>query len=131
MKFRVAFLLSLLVGAPSAFAQSGETINQLSPGTALRGNELIPMYQGSNPAVTTTPSAIATYTNATAGNYPSGFNTVDATKYSGADMCAKISAAAAAPPNSFPEGGTIDARGVTGTDKWPGNIIANWPGGGA
>ena len=61
MKRHLAFFLSLLLGAGSAFAQTGETINQLSPGAGLAGTEQIPMYQGSNPAVTTTPSALATY----------------------------------------------------------------------
>jgi hypothetical protein len=61
MKRHLAFLLSLLLGAGSAFAQSGETINQLSPGAALQGTEQIPMYQAANPAVTTTPAAVATY----------------------------------------------------------------------
>ena len=61
MKRHLAFLLSLLLGAGSALAQSGETINQLSPGAALSGTEQIPIYQGSNPAVTTTPSAVAAY----------------------------------------------------------------------
>ena len=61
MKRHLAFLLSLLLGAWSAFAQSGETINQLSPGAALQGTEQIPMYQAANPAVTTTPAAVATY----------------------------------------------------------------------
>src|SRR5271169_5637139 len=61
MKRHLAFLLSLLLGAGSALAQTGETINQLSPGAALQGTEQIPIYQGSNPAVTTTPSAVAAY----------------------------------------------------------------------
>lgn len=61
MKRHLAFLLSLFLGAGSALAQSGETINQLSPGAGLSGTEQIPMYQGSNPAVTTTPSAVAAY----------------------------------------------------------------------
>jgi len=61
MKRHLAFLLSLLLGAWSAFAQSGETINQLSPGAVLQGTEQIPMYQAANPAVTTTPAAVATY----------------------------------------------------------------------
>ena len=61
MKRHFAFLLSLLLGAGSALAQSGQTINQLSPGAALQGTEQIPMYQAANPAVTTTPSAVATY----------------------------------------------------------------------
>lgn len=57
----LAFLLSLSLGAGSALGQSGEAINQLSPGAALGGTEQIPMYQGANPAVTTTPSAVAIY----------------------------------------------------------------------
>jgi hypothetical protein len=45
MKRHLAFLLSLLLGAGSALAESGETITQLSPGAALQGTEQIPMYQ--------------------------------------------------------------------------------------
>ncbi len=120
MKRHVAFLLSLLIGAGSAFAQSGETINQLSPGTALQGTEQIPMYQGSNPAVTTTARALATY-------IPTQFNTIDATQVSGADICAKISAAAIAAAAKWPGGATIDARGFTGSNTCAGNMFANWP----
>ena len=61
MTRHLAFLLLLVLGAGSAFAQSGETINQLSPGAVLQGTEQIPMYQAANPAVTTTPAAVATY----------------------------------------------------------------------
>jgi len=50
---------SFMAWCPHAWADG--TINTLSPGTALTGPELIPMFQGSNPAVYTTPSAIATY----------------------------------------------------------------------
>ncbi|MGC2074790.1 MAG: glycosyl hydrolase family 28-related protein, partial [Xanthobacteraceae bacterium] len=71
MKRLLAFLLSFLLGAGSALAQSGETINQLSAGAALQGTEQIPMYQGSNPAVTTTPSAVAAYA---VGSPRSGLN---------------------------------------------------------
>src|SRR5271167_757793 len=71
MKRHLAFLLSLLLGSGSALAQSGETINQLSPGAGLSGTEQIPMYQGSNPAVTTTPSAVAAYA---VGSPRSGLN---------------------------------------------------------
>src|SRR5271169_3280149 len=71
MKRHLAFLLSLLLGAGSALAQTGETINQLSPGAALSGTEQIPIYQGSNPAVTTTPSAVAAYA---VGSPRSGLN---------------------------------------------------------
>jgi hypothetical protein len=123
MKHHVAFLLSLLLGAGSAFAQSGETINQLSRGAALNGTEQIPMYQGSNPAVTTTPRAVATY-------IPTQFNTIDATQSSGSDMCAKISAAATAQYNVSPGGGIIDARGFSGSQTCAGNMFANWPGNG-
>ncbi len=50
----------LLAGLSAAHAQ-GKTIDQLSAGAALSGSELIPMFQSGNPAVTTTPAAIATY----------------------------------------------------------------------
>jgi len=42
-------------------ALAQETINNLGTGTTLGGSEQIPMYQGSLPAVTTTPSAIKAY----------------------------------------------------------------------
>lgn len=71
MKRHLAFLLSSFLGAGSAFAQSGQTINQLSPGAALQGTEQIPMYQAANPAVTTTPSAVAAYA---VGSPRSGLN---------------------------------------------------------
>jgi hypothetical protein len=45
-----------------AFADG--TIDTLSAGSALGGTEAIPMFQGSNPAVKTTPNAIKTFTNA-------------------------------------------------------------------
>ena len=63
MKRYLAFLLSFVLGAGSALAQSGETINQLSAGAALQGTEQIPMYQGSNPAVTTTSATVSAYAN--------------------------------------------------------------------
>jgi hypothetical protein len=63
MKRLLAFLVSFLLGAGSALAQSGETINQLSAGAALQGTEQIPMYQGSNPAVTTTSATVSAYAN--------------------------------------------------------------------
>jgi len=51
---------ALLLAALPAFGQ-GLTINQLGSASALTGTELFPIYQGANPAVTTTPAAIATY----------------------------------------------------------------------
>jgi len=58
---RLGFAVAaLLLAALPAFGQ-GLTINQLGAGSTLTGTELLPMYQGGNPAVTTTPSAIATY----------------------------------------------------------------------
>jgi hypothetical protein len=71
MRRHLAFFPLLVLGASSAFAQSGETINQLSPGAALQGTEQIPMYQAANPAVTTTPSAVAAYA---VGSPRSGLN---------------------------------------------------------
>lgn len=56
----------LLALASSAYAQ---TINNLGSGTTLGGTEQIPMYQGSNPAVTTTPNALKTYIGGS-GSYP-------------------------------------------------------------
>jgi hypothetical protein len=122
MKRHVAFLLSLLLGAGSALAQDGRTINQLSPGAALVGTEQIPMYQGSNPAVTSTPQAIATYV-------PTRFNSIDAAAQPGADPCAQISAAATALSKVQSAGGTIDARGFVGTQPiCAGSMFpANWP----
>ena len=63
----IALFLALLVSP----ALADETINQLGSGTTLTGSELIPMYQSANPAVTTTPSALATYVTSlgTAGFY--------------------------------------------------------------
>jgi hypothetical protein len=65
----IAWVICFLTLICPAFADS--TINNLSSGTALGGTEQIPMYQGSNPAVTTTPNAIKTYlgnaTNAAKG----------------------------------------------------------------
>ncbi len=60
MKIRALLALSYLATAP-AFADS--TINNLSAGTALAGTEQIPMYQGANPAVTTTPNALLAFVN--------------------------------------------------------------------
>lgn len=53
-----ALLLSL-----SAAHAADQTIDQLSAGTALSGAENLPMFQSANPAVKTTPAAIAAYIN--------------------------------------------------------------------
>lgn len=68
---RYAWLLSLALLGSSASAQ---TINNLGSGTALGGTEQIPMFQGSNPAVTTTANAIKTFagTTITTGGGASG-----------------------------------------------------------
>lgn len=58
------------------------------------------------------------------------YGTIDATQSSGADMCAKISAAAVALNVLSPGGGTIDARGFTGSQTCAGSMFASWPGGG-
>lgn len=120
MRRHLALLLSLLICAEPALAD--QTINQLSPATALGGNEWIPMFQGANPAVKTTPRSIATYV-------PTQFNAIDATQSSGADMCAKIAAAAATLAASSPGGGTIDARGFKGTQTCAESMFASWPAG--
>ena len=59
-------LLSLVIvlALPGA-AHAQKTIDQLTPGSALTGPELIPMVQSANPAVTTTPGAISTYLHVT------------------------------------------------------------------
>jgi hypothetical protein len=54
----IVIILALLFTSP---AWADGTINTLSAGTALAGTELLPIYQGANPAVTTTPSAFGTY----------------------------------------------------------------------
>jgi hypothetical protein len=112
-------LLPPLLGAAPAFAD--QTIDQLSLGAALGGSEAIPMVQGADPAVKATPRAIATY-------IPTLFNSVDATQYAGADMCAQISAAGIAAAKKWPGGATIDARGFSGTQHCTGNMFASWPG---
>jgi len=55
-------VLMLLCATP---AWADGTINTLSPGGALTGPELIPMFQTANPASTTTPAALDTYLAAT------------------------------------------------------------------
>jgi hypothetical protein len=59
-----AVLVAVALGAVVARAQ-GVRIENLGSGSALTGAELIPMYQNADPAVTTTPAAIATYVNST------------------------------------------------------------------
>ena len=66
-KYLLAIALSFL--ASQAWAQ--KTIDQLSAGSALGGTEQLPMFQGSNPSVTTTPNALKTYIAPTGAN-PSG-----------------------------------------------------------
>ncbi len=60
-----------------------------------------------------------------------GPNSVDATKFTGADICAKIAAAATylynATGGSNGSGGWIDARGFTGDQPCATNPFANWP----
>jgi hypothetical protein len=118
MRRHVAFLLFFCLYAWPALAD--QTINQLSKGATLQGSETIPMFQGTNPAVTTTPQAIMNF-------YNSRTNTIDPTTMTGADICAKISAAAIKLAASSPGGGTIDARGFTGTLHCAGSMFANWP----
>lgn len=60
-----------LVLAPSVVLAQSKNIDQLSAGGALSGTELIPMFQTSNPAVTTTPAAIKTFVG-TPGGPPTG-----------------------------------------------------------
>ena len=89
MKKLAAFFLSLLLTSP-AWADS--TINALSAGAALGGTEQIPMFQTSNPAVTTTPNAVKTFlTGAT--NTWSAVNTFSASNgivYSGAAVGTQV-----------------------------------------
>ncbi len=56
---KLILVASLLAAASPAWADG--TINTLSAGGALSGTELIPMFQTSNPAVTTTPNALKTF----------------------------------------------------------------------
>src|ERR1700722_9068524 len=60
MIFRIAFAAVAIFAAVSS-ARADSTINGLSAGASLTGTELIPMFQESNPAVTTTPNALKTY----------------------------------------------------------------------
>lgn len=59
MKRLFAAWLALLALTAPAWADG--TINTLTAGGALAGSELIPMFQTANPAVSTTPLALATY----------------------------------------------------------------------
>jgi hypothetical protein len=54
----------LLFTAFIGTAYADATINNMSPGNALTGSELFPMYQGSNPATSIAASAIKTYIGA-------------------------------------------------------------------
>jgi hypothetical protein len=67
MRRLIIVLCALALTAP-AFAQ--QTINNLGAGTTLTGSELFPIYQGSNPAVTTTATAIKTFVGAPAAANP-------------------------------------------------------------
>ena len=58
---------------------------------------------------------------------PGAHNAVDAVLQSGADMCAKIAAAATALSTASPTGGTIDARGFSGVQHCSGSMFAGWP----
>ena len=64
MRKVIAVLLSLWMAGP---AWADGTIDTLSAGTTLGGTEQIPMFQTANPAVTTTPAALATYLGFTTG----------------------------------------------------------------
>jgi|HubBroStandDraft_2_1064218.scaffolds.fasta_scaffold00003_46 hypothetical protein len=61
MKITIAAFLAVFTISP---ALADSTINALSAGSALGGTEQIPMFQTANPAVTTTPSAMKTFTSA-------------------------------------------------------------------
>jgi len=71
MKKPFASLLTLWLAFVPVQALADSTINNLSAGSALTGGELIPMFQGSNPAVTTTPNALKTFIG---GGPPGGTN---------------------------------------------------------
>ena len=55
-------LIGLLLAPQLAYSQ---TIDNLTAGSALGGNELLPMFQTANPAVSTTPNAISTLLSST------------------------------------------------------------------
>jgi len=59
-----------------------------------------------------------------------GLASVNASLFAGADMCAKISAAATAMNGVNAFGGIIDAEGFSGDQVCAGNMFASWPGGG-
>lgn len=56
---KIRFILVLLGSLSLTLPAIAQTINNLSAGSSLGGTELVPMYQGSNPAVSTTTQAIA------------------------------------------------------------------------
>lgn len=78
-----------------------------------------------------TITQLGTYAGSTGTLILSGSASGTAIAASGADtsMCAKISAAAATLYATSPLGGTIDARGFTGTQTCGGSMFANWPNG--
>lgn len=61
---RLAFFLLVLVALGRAAHAQDVYINQLNAGAALSGAEQFPMFQNSNPPVTTTPLAIGNYFSA-------------------------------------------------------------------
>jgi hypothetical protein len=66
---RSAFLaLAWLLASSTAFAQTVVTIDQLAPAAPITGLEAIPVFQGSNPAVKTTPAALALFSQGAVGN---------------------------------------------------------------
>jgi hypothetical protein len=89
---------------------------------------------GTTPVTGTCPGGQFIYNNngvaacetATAAMYA----TVDATQFSGADMCAKIAAAANTLVSLSPNSGTIDATGFSGTQTCAASPFGSWPGGG-
>jgi hypothetical protein len=89
---------------------------------------------GTTPVTGTCPGGQFIYNNngvaacetATAAMYV----TVDATQFSGSDMCAKIAAAANALVSLSPNSGTIDATGFSGAQTCAASPFGSWPGGG-
>jgi hypothetical protein len=65
--------------------------------------------------------------NPTVTGYGFGVTVIDATTQPGADMCAKISAAANAIYAVTPQGGVVDARGFSGTQNCAASISSGWP----
>jgi hypothetical protein len=115
---RLTFGLLACLWLPSLAYAQGQTIDQLSAGSALAGTESIPMFQGSNPAVTTTPKAIATYV-------PTQFASIDVTSQPGSDICAKTANAITALRAMSPGGGTLDLRGFSRSNSSPYSCSSN------